>query len=106
MEKLNLEKDQIILFRKRIASIHCKDGILWIHWKRGEDIQLQHGESLDCGRFSLVQIHALKGSIIEVKPASLAVVVGNLLKGRSSFGGVQRTNRDLAHHSGQLHHSP
>ncbi len=36
----------------------------------GKDVRLQGGESLECARFSPVQINALKDSTVEIEPAA------------------------------------
>jgi hypothetical protein len=71
MNCLRLSKGQIVLFKRRIARLSCTHGGLWVHWKKGEDVHLRRGESLECRRYSLVQIHALKDSTIEIEPVSV-----------------------------------
>jgi hypothetical protein len=88
MKTISLTKGRIVLFKKRIERICCTSGSLWVHWWRGEDVRLQGGESLECGRFSLVQIHALKDSTVEIEPAAfrLARALARLPGVRMRFG--------------------
>lgn len=79
MQRMKLEKGRTILFRKRISVLSCVEGSVWINWKWGEDICLSGGETMQTAKLSLVQLHALDDSVIEVERISIRDLLQNQL---------------------------